>query len=88
MARRPVKPKPIRPYRYETLEECEEAGLHRAEVTQWPPPRLSGEARPHLSVRCALCGCHLLVYGDNDPEQSGVEVIPPTRAEQATAGRK
>lgn len=76
MARRPIPPKAVKPYKYLTLEECEESGeLHRAEVKTWPPQRSrSGEPNPHLSTTCTRCGAHLLVYGDNDPEQSGIEV--------------
>ena len=77
MARRPIPPKPPRLYEYASMEECEESGtLHRAEVKQWPPQRSrSGEANPHISTRCTRCGCHLLVYGDNDPENSGIDVV-------------
>ncbi len=79
MARRPLVPKPVNPTLYSSIEECEQAeetgGLHLAEVRTWPPPRSrAGEANPQLSVRCVRCGGHLLVYGDNDPVESGIEV--------------
>ena len=77
MARRPIPPKPVRPFEFETIEECEESGkLHRAEARVWPPPRSrAGEQTPHLSTRCTRCGGHLLVYGDNNPDDSGIEVV-------------
>ena len=54
MARRPIPVKPVKPYQYETIEECEESGtLHRAEVKTWPPPRTAaGEPNPYVSTRC------------------------------------
>ena len=77
MARRPIPVRPVRPYKYETIEQCEESGeLHRAEVKTWPPPRSrAGEANPFLSTTCTRCGGNLLVYGDNDPNQSGIDVV-------------
>ena len=88
MARRPIPPKPTRPYEYETIEECEESGkLHRAEVKTWPPPRSrAGEPNPFISTRCTRCGGHLLVYGDNDPDNSGVEVIVLEKAPAEKGG--
>lgn len=79
MARRAIAPKPQRQYPYQSDTECEEAmetgGRHLLEVKTWPPQRTrAGEANPYLSGRCARCNCHLLVYADNDPEQSGIEV--------------
>ena len=76
MARRQIVSKPVQPYKYQSDTECEESGeLHLAEVKQWPPQRSrSGEPNPHISGRCSRCGCHLLVYGDNDPAASGIEV--------------
>lgn len=91
MARRPIPPKPVRPYQYETIEQCEESGeLHRAEVKTWPPPRSrAGEAVPFLSTRCTRCGGHLLVYADNDPNASGIEVVVlEPEAKQAAAIKK
>ena len=79
MARRAIVQAPPRKYLYASIEECEEAsatkGLHLAEAKVWPPPRSrAGEPNPHLNTRCVRCGGHLLVYGDNDPEVSGIEV--------------
>ena len=76
MARRPIVPKLVRAYKYQSDTECEESGeLHLLEVKTWPPQRSrSGEANPHVSGRCARCNCHLLAYGDNDPNASGIEV--------------
>ena len=87
MARRPIPMKVPKPYQYASMEECEESGnVHRAEVKQWPPPRSrTGEPNPFLSTRCTRCGCHLLVYGDNDPENSGIEVVV---LEKEVAGKK
>ena len=77
MARRPIPVKPVRPYEFETIEQCEESGtLHRAEVKTWPPPRTAaGEPNPYVSTRCTRCGGNLLVYSNNDPENSGIEVV-------------
>lgn len=77
MARRPIPPKVPRPYQYATIEECEESGnLHRAEVKTWPPQRTrTGEPNPFTAARCTRCGCNLLAYGDNDPDNSGIEVV-------------
>lgn len=94
MARRPSTPKPVKPYLYDSHVECEDpenatGGLHLAQVKQWPPPRSrAGEANPALSTRCVRCGCHMLVYGDNDPMISGfeVQVLEPERRE--VAGKK
>ena len=77
MGRRPIPPKPIRTYQYQSDTECEESGdLHRVEVKVWPPPRSRvGEAIPTLSARCTRCNCHLQVEGTNDPVASGIEVV-------------
>lgn len=90
MARRPIVPKPVRVYRYDSIEQCEQAeetgGLHRAEVKTWPPARSrAGEANPSVSTRCSHCGGHLLVYGDNNPEASGIEVIVPEATPKSPA---
>ena len=79
MARRAVVQPPPRKYPYASIEECEEApatkGLHLAEVKTWPPLRSRvGEANPHVNTLCARCGGHLILYGDNDPEVTGIEV--------------
>lgn len=79
MARRAIQPKPVRTYPYQSDTECEEAeetgGRHLLEAKVWPPTRSrAGEAISFVSGRCARCNCHLLVYADNDVEQSGIEV--------------
>ena len=93
MARRPSTPKPVKPYLYDSLADCEDPdnatkGLHLAQVKIWPPQRSrSGEANPNLSTRCVRCGCHMLVYGDNDPDVSGfeVQVLEPERRQEVAA---
>jgi len=87
MARRPIPPRVPPRYEFSSIVACEESGkLHRAEVKTWPPPRSrSGEANPYISTQCTRCGGHLLVYGDNDPEQSGIEVAV---LEKEPAGKK
>lgn len=61
------------------MEECEESdkynGLHRIEVTTWPPRPKGDEPHPTTSSRCTRCGCWAIVDKDNDPEQSGIEVV-------------
>lgn len=90
MARRPILPKPVRPFEFETIEQCEESGqLHRALVRVWPPTRSrAGEAVPVLSTRCTRCNGHLLVYGDNNPDESGYEVVVLEAKGQPAAGKK
>ena len=86
MGRRPIVQKSQPAYKYAGDQECEESGeLHLAEVKQWPPQRSrSGEANPYISVRCARCGSHLLVYADNDPVASGIEVKVPEAIGQSS----
>ena len=84
MARRPVVAKPQKAYPYQSDTECEQAeetgGRHLLEAKTWPPQRTrAGEPNPYISGRCARCNCHLLVYADNDPEQSGIEVKVPDK---------
>ena len=84
MARRAIAPKPVRQFPYQSDAECEQAeetgGRHLLEAKTWPPPRSrAGEPNPYISGRCARCNCHLLVYADNDPEQSGIEVKVPDK---------
>ena len=90
MARRPIPEKKPKSHEFQSIEECEESGkLHRAEVKQWPPPRTrSGEANPFVSTRCTRCGGHLLVYGDNDPDNSGIEVIVMESERKELSGKK
>ena len=77
MARRPLAVKPKPQYEYASMQECEESGvrLHRLETKQWPPKSLHGEPMPHAAGLCTRCGCNLIAYGHNDPEQSGLEVV-------------
>ena len=45
------------------MVQCEEQGNHRVTPITWPPPRTATEPTdPSLSLRCDLCGCHLVVY--------------------------
>ena len=81
--RRPLKPK-LRPeYEFQSMEECEESdkygGMHRVEPTKWPPKAEHGELRPYASARCTRCGCHCLAYADNNPDESGIEVVIPEK---------
>jgi len=87
MARRPIPLRVPKPYEFSGYVECEESGkLHRAEVKTWPPPRSrSGEPNPYISTQCTRCGVNFTVYGDNDPEQSGIEVAV---LEKEHAGKK
>ena len=79
MARRPVAPKPKPVYEFPTMQACEESeplpsgAHHRAEVTVWPPR--GNEHPPSQRGRCTRCGCHLPLYGANDPQQSDIEVV-------------
>ena len=78
MARRPSSPKPVSPYEFKSYIDCEEAGLHRAEVKQWPPPRTArGEPDPFINARCTRCGVNLQVYewSKEFPDKSGIEVV-------------
>lgn len=83
MARRRIVEKPRPEYEFASVAECEESskygGNHRIEVTQWPPKAQHGEERPSLSARCTRCGGWCIVYGDNDPNESAIEVVPPER---------
>lgn len=91
MPRRDAKPRPPRPYKYMTTNEeravdiCEtsdETGrVHRVEPDVWPPPKKRGKTMDDepASLRCVHCGSVCLVYSDNEPEMSGIEVVPPTR---------
>lgn len=83
MARRKIIEKPKPEYEFASVAECEESpkygGLHRIEPTQWPPKAQHGELRPYISARCVRCGGWCIAYGDNDPDESGIEVIAPDK---------
>ena len=79
MARRQPRPKRNPEYEFQSIEECEESekygGFHRVEVVDWPPRPKGDEARPCVFRPCTRCGGNVGVYGDNDPERTGVEVV-------------
>jgi len=91
MARRPAKPRVIPQYLYTSLEDCEDPGndtkgLHLAQAKTWPPRRTNaGEPDPYIGCVCARCGCNLVVYASNNPEQSGIEVVVPDSKQAAKA---
>lgn len=66
--------------------ECEESdkygGRHLIEPSVWPPKAQHGETNPTLAARCKRCGSTCIVTGDNDPEDSGIEVVIPRREGQ------
>lgn len=84
--RRPLKPRANPEYIFASVAECEESeqygGLHQIEPSQWPPKAQHGEARPTISARCLRCGGHCIVSGDNDPQESGIEVVQQMKKEQ------
>lgn len=101
MPRRESRPRSAAPFKYmstpderaiDVCETSDETGrVHRVEPEVWPPPKKRGKTMDDdpASLRCVHCGSVCLVYPDNDPEQSGIEVIPPKKAEKAElAGKK
>ena len=88
MPRRELIARPKAAYRYVTTESvraidlCETSvetgGLHRVEPAVWPPRKKRGVATDDaVSLSCVHCGAVCLVYPDNDPESSGIDVIVP-----------
>ena len=79
MARRNLRPRVKSKYEFQSVEECETddkyGGFHRVEVMDWPPRPKGDEPRPCIFPTCTRCGGHIPVYGDNDPERTGVEVV-------------
>ncbi|MBI2508716.1 MAG: hypothetical protein HYV99_01565 [Betaproteobacteria bacterium] len=88
MARRAPRPKRNPEYEFQSIEECEESekygGFHRVEVVDWPPRPKGDEARPCVFPRCTRCGGYVPVYGDNDQERTGVEVVVIEREKRAS----
>ena len=100
MARRALKPKAPGDYRYHTtmseraVDQCETSeetgGLHRVEPQTWPPVKKRGQPTDDgVPLRCVYCGSHAIVYPDNDPDVSGVEIVTPQREKKPVpAGAK
>lgn len=83
MARRQLRPIVKAKYEFASKDECETDpkydGLHLIEPTQWPPKSQHGEDRPYASAQCVRCGTWCLAYTDNDPDQSGIDVVIPKK---------
>ncbi len=88
--RRPARPRPEpSKYRHQTdthagaeraIDKCETdettGGLHRVEVSVWPPRRKRGQiADDSVAHHCVYCGCVCVLYPDNKPEESGIDVV-------------
>lgn len=76
---RQPRPQAPRQYLYRDDVECEENGHHRVEPKVWPPVSRTGEASPSVALTCKLCGSWCIVYGDNDPDKTGYDVIMPVQ---------
>jgi hypothetical protein len=92
MPRRPVVPKEPKPYLYDSVAECEDPtnatqGYHQVRPRVWPPST-RGNPDGSMSTRCEHCNCHVIVYGDNDEEQSGVKIIRPDKTKKLEAATK
>lgn len=86
MARRTAQPKEVKPYRYSSIAECEDPtnatqGYHLARPAKWPPTK-RGNPDGSMALTCELCACNLIVYEENDPEQSSIKLILPAEVKQ------
>ena len=85
MPRRPAPPADPSAYLYKNLEECETKGNHRATPLAWPPVAKNSMEKASMELRCDLCGCHLIVSADNDPDRTGIDIVIPVRQAKPVA---